>query len=79
MPVAGRKSTGRFSGGCIQIRLQPNYSKCTQLLEKQETTQSMQQSNQRVMLSKTISSPLSAFASGSTFDVMDKTGYNDLT
>lgn len=42
-----------------------------------ETTQGMQ-SNQSAMMSKSISSPLSAFASGSAFDVMDKTGCNDL-
>lgn len=36
------------------------------------------QSNQRVMMSKSISSPLSAFSSGSVFDVMDKTGCSDL-
>lgn len=42
------------------------------------TTQGMQQSNQSALMSKSISSPLSAFASGSAFDVMDKTGCNDL-
>lgn len=43
-----------------------------------ETTQGMKQSNQRAMMSKSISSPLSAFVSGSAFDVMVKTGCNEL-
>lgn len=38
----------------------------------------LQQSNQRTVMSKSISSPLSALVSGSAFDVMDKTGCNDL-
>lgn len=47
-------------------------------MQKTQTTQGMQPSNQSAMMSKSISSPLSAFVSGSVFDVMDKTGCNDL-
>lgn len=36
------------------------------------------QSNQSTMMSKSISSPLSTFTSGSAFDVMDKTGCEHL-
>lgn len=42
-----------------------------------ETGDYTAQSNQRVMMSKSISSPLSASTSGSVFDVMDKTGCHD--
>ncbi len=42
-------------------------------MQKQTT-----QSNQSAVMSKSISSPLSALTSGSAFDVIDKTGCNDL-
>lgn len=47
-------------------------------MQKLETTQGLKQSNQRAMMSKSIYSPLSVYVSGSVFDVMDKTGCNEL-
>lgn len=41
-------------------------------------TPGTQQPNQSAVMSTAISPPLSASTSGSAFDVMDKTGCNDL-